>query len=130
MYKDVEMLPINGIKFSEILQNNIWKNKKAGYKVIDNYDKNLDDKVIITKLDNGIKYSVVDSSGNEATAFRKFKYDDLVKPTISLDGYSTVYLEIGKEYVEKGYTASDNCDGDITSKVKVSNNINVKEVKI
>ena len=31
MYKDVEMLPINGIKFSEILQNNIWKNKKAGY---------------------------------------------------------------------------------------------------
>lgn len=101
--------------------------KEAGYKVIDNYDKNLDDKVIITKLDNGIKYSVVDSSGNEATAFREFKYDDLVKPTISLDGYSTVYLEIGKEYVEKGYTASDNCDGDITSKVKVSNNINVNK---
>ena len=32
-------------------------------------------------------------------------------------------MEIGKEYVEKGYTASDNCDGDITQKVEVSGNV-------
>lgn len=35
---------------------------------------------------------------------------------------------MGSKYSEKGYSATDNCDGDISSDVEVTNNINVNKV--
>ena len=44
---------------------------------------------------------------------------DLVSPEITLKGESKVST-CGREYVEEGYTATDNVDGDLTEKVKVT----------
>lgn len=59
---------------------------------------------------------------------RKVIVRDLEKPTIELKGEKNVYLSIGETYKEAGYTAKDNVDGDITSKVVVNNNVDINKV--
>lgn len=44
-------------------------------------------------------------------------------PTIELIGDETMTIAVGSEYIEPGYTAYDKKNNDITSEVKVSNNI-------
>ena len=48
---------------------------------------------------------------------RKVKVLDKIAPTITLNGENKVTLCPGKPYTEEGYVATDNIDGDITSKV-------------
>lgn len=48
---------------------------------------------------------------------------DTVKPIIKLTGGDTVKLEEERLYIDPGYSASDNVDGDITKQVSLSNNI-------
>lgn len=50
-------------------------------------------------------------------------YDD-VKPVITLTGEETVQYNVGEEYQEPGYEATDNADGTLTEAVIVENNIN------
>jgi len=97
--------------------------KELGYSASDNYDGDITSKVIINNESNLIKYEVRDSSNNITTIERKIKYEDLEKPTITLNGKSTVYVVKGQAYNESGYSALDNCDGDLTSSVVVSGNV-------
>lgn len=53
---------------------------------------------------------------------RKVKVVDTIKPEITLQG-NEVTIYQNDTYNEPGYTATDNYDKDITSKVKVTNNI-------
>ena len=53
---------------------------------------------------------------------RKIKVVDTIKPEITLQG-NEVTIYQNDTYNEPGYTATDNYDKDITSKVKVTNNI-------
>ncbi len=46
--------------------------------------------------------------------------DDTTKPIITLLGESTVTLNVGQTYTDAGATASDDIDGDITSKINVA----------
>ncbi len=92
----------------------------------DNYDGDLTDKVKVKKEKEKITYTVSDKAGNKTTVSRKILYDDLVNPEIKLEGSENVYLFVGDEYKESGYTATDNCDGDITKNVKVEGNVNTK----
>ena len=48
---------------------------------------------------------------------------DNVKPEITLKDANKVFYATGVEYKELGFTAKDNTDGDITKKVKTTNNI-------
>ncbi len=50
--------------------------------------------------------------------------DGSSKPVITLKGESKVKVCPNKKYEEEGYTASDDIDGDLTSKVKVTTNDN------
>lgn len=52
---------------------------------------------------------------------------DTGEPVITLKGYENVYLSVGDSYVEEGYEAIDNLDGDITANVKVDSNYEDKE---
>ena len=90
----------------------------------DNYDGDITDKIKIELGDNKLIYSVSDSSGNTNKAERIIEYKDVESPIIELKGNSTMYLYVGNSYNEEGYTANDNCDGDITDKVEVSNGVN------
>ncbi len=94
-----------------------------GYTAFDNYDGDITNKVKVVAQEDKIIYKVSDSSGNEATVIRKVIREDQEKPIISLKGSKTVYLNIGANYNEPGFTATDNCVGDMTSKVTVIGSI-------
>ena len=102
--------------------------QEEGYKAIDNYDGDITDKVKVTKKDNLITYSVKDSSGNETKVTRTVTKEDKTLPSISLKGNKTITLYLGNAWKEPGYTASDNCDNDITSRVTVDGTVNTNKV--
>ena len=93
---------------------------EEGYLVNDNYDGDITNNIIITELDNSILYSVKDSSGNENMIERKLVIGDNENPSINLSGDSIINMYLGERYSEPGYSAVDNCDGDITSNVVVT----------
>lgn len=71
-----------------------------------------------------IKYQVSDGKGGIATAYAYFSiWADTVKPEIILNGDSTVTLQIGQSYSDAGATATDDVDGDITSKIKTTGTV-------
>ena len=69
-----------------------------------------------------LTYSVKDSNGLEATATRNVLVEQNQPPQIVITAGS-VSLEMGQNYVEPGFTAYDNEDGDLTNQVQVTNNI-------
>ena len=93
------------------------------YKAIDNYDNDITDKVIKEIKDNKYILKVSDSSNNETILEIPIDYQDKEKPKIKLKGSSIIYLELGKNYKESGYSATDNCLGDITDKVIISGEV-------
>ncbi len=62
-----------------------------------------------------IEYALEDESYNKKVT-RIVKVVDLNKPTITLKGLETISL-CGKEYVEEGFEALDDVDGDLTKEV-------------
>ena len=97
---------------------------EEGFMARDNYDGDLTDSVVKTVLHDRIIYRVEDSSGNQAEVVRDIVYYDPVPPELTLLGDSSITLEYGKEYTEPGFSAYDNCDGDITSWVDVEGTVN------
>lgn len=97
---------------------------EPGFTAIDKVDGDLTDRV--ERVQNGTKitYTVTDAAGNTATATRTFRVDDPVPPVLTLKGESDYELPAGTEFEEPGYTASDNCDGDLTDKVTVTGSVN------
>ena len=93
------------------------------YTASDEYDGDLTDKVIRHDYDNKIELSVQDNSDNLYKTEVKVIKDDSEAPVITLKGEGTMYLNIGASYSEPGYTANDNCDGDVTEKVKVDGSV-------
>lgn len=104
----------------------IAKYEEEGFTATDNFDGDLTEKVV-SKEENGVvTYTVEDSSGNKTTVTRTIIYKDVVPPKISLSGNTKIYLELGSSYSEPGYKATDDCDGDITSKVSVKGSVDTK----
>lgn len=99
------------------------KNGDITYKAVDNYDNDITDKVTKEVIDNKYVLKVSDSSNNETILEIPIEYKDDENPTIKLKGSSIVYLKIGEKYNEYGYTATDNCLGDITNRVKISGSV-------
>ncbi|MDP4546495.1 DUF5011 domain-containing protein [Marinobacter sp. MDS2] len=63
----------------------------------------------------------------QSGTFRSTTLADTVKPTISLVG-GNVTLVQGTPYVEPGYTATDNADGDLTMSVQVTGTIDENQL--
>lgn len=101
---------------------------EEGYEVTDNYDTNLTSNVILKKEPDSIIYEVADSSSNKTSEVRKIIYEDNTAPVINLAGSNNMTLYVGSTYSENGYTAFDNCDGDITPKVTVSGSVDTSLV--
>ena len=97
---------------------------EEGYRAFDEYDGDITDKVTAEQRDGIIVYFVKDSSGNVTVVERKIVYKDPVNPEISLIGEDKITLAYGDAFVDPGATATDNCDGDITSKIVVTGNVN------
>lgn len=94
--------------------------QEEGFTATDYYDGDLTRQVERTETDTSITYTVTDSSGNTASVVREILYDDRVAPVITLEGDSHITLEKGQTFEDPGYSALDDCDGDITDRVTVS----------
>ena len=99
------------------------KYAEEGYSAYDNYDGDITDAVVRVEKDDVVSYVVTDSSGNTTVVERQIVYKDVVSPVITLKGevYSTI--TVGTAYVEYGYVATDDCDGDITESVTVEGTV-------
>ena len=93
------------------------------YKVTDEYDGDITESAINNYLDNKMIITAKDKSNNQIIKEITIKKEDTQKPTITLKGNTTMYLTYGTSYLEPGYTASDNCDGDITDRVEVTGSV-------
>ena len=100
--------------------------EEEGFKATDEYDGDLTKKVKVTKNKDKTKvtYTVEDSSKNKAKVTRELTYEDKENPIITLKGSTTFYVMVNQSYNEPGYTAEDNCAGDLTEKVKVEGTVN------
>lgn len=98
--------------------------KEEGYSASDGYDGDLTDQVKRTATKEAVTYTVKDASGNMTSVTRQIVYDDPIPPELKLKGKDFVVVNAGNDYKEPGYTATDNCDGDITGRVKISGSVN------
>ena len=97
---------------------------EEGYVARDNYDGDLTDKVVRRETKYSVIYYVEDSSGNSTEVTRDIVYYDPIAPILTLQGDENITLTVGDQYQEPGYTASDNCEGDVTGRVTVSGSVN------
>lgn len=97
------------------------------YTAVDEYDGDLTSKVVKTVKGNVCYLTVSDAAGNTAVREINILINDGVYPTIYLSGASTVYIPAGGSFSEPGYSAKDNKDGDITSKVKTTTNLDTSK---
>lgn len=147
-YEIIYQVKINGLTFEQIrkvklvdktkpeitLTGNqnitICPNKEyqeEGYKATDDYDGDITDKVKVITENNIITYKVEDSSGNKAEITRNITKEDKISPQITLKGNQTQTIYVGSAWKEPGYTATDNCDNDLTSKVTISGTVNTQK---
>jgi hypothetical protein len=105
--------------------------EEPGYTATDNYDGDITANVTIQgAVDHtypgsyALKYNVTDSSGNPAVEkTRLVTVVDTTGPVIALVGDNPITLEVGTPYTEPGYSATDNCDGDLTEDVIVTGSV-------
>ena len=74
--------------------------------------------------------TVTDNSGATATDSVKVtvtEIADTTKPVITLKGESSITLTAGDIYTEQGATATDNKDGDITSKIETTGSVDTSK---
>lgn len=94
--------------------------EEEGFTATDLCDGDLTDQVERVQTETSVTYTVTDHSGNTASVTREIIYDDRVAPVIKLEGDMAITLEKGTSFEEPGYSATDDCDGDITDRVTVS----------
>lgn len=126
--KDNTNFKLNGkpsikVKYSASFTDSyVSLNDKDKYKVYIN--SNLNEKQIGNYI---ISYTININELFKERLYRKVSIIDDEKPEIELIGDKEIIIDYGSKYEEKGYTAIDNYDGDITNKVKIKNTIDSKK---
>jgi len=108
-----------------------------GFMAFDDVDGDLTASVVVEgSVDTSIydkqtlTYTVTDSSGNTTQLVRHITIQELTPPVLTLAGEESLFLKLGEAYTEAGYSATDNADGDITSKVVVSGSVDTSKIGI
>ena len=123
--KDSPVIELKDSKVSYCPNSNYIED---GYTAYDNVDGDITDKVVSTIKDNKIYYTVSDSSGNKKIVYREINYKDEEAPTITLNGGNTTYVFLNQEYKDRGFSAFDNCEGDVTNRVNINSNVDTSKV--
>ncbi|SDE23050.1 protein of unknown function [Pricia antarctica] len=109
---------------------------ELGATATDNFDGNVTSAVIVNNSaininqlgDYSVTYDVTDAAGNPAVQVTRIvQVADTTSPVITL-AEGSLSLAVGDTYMEPGYSALDNLDGNITGKVTVGGNLNTKAV--
>ncbi len=108
---------------------------EPGYSANDDFDGNITSRVTVTGYvdssvigETTLQYEVSDNAGNNTIAIRSVfvteEPADITPPVISLFGNSSMNLVVGDSYVEPGYSATDDIDGDISGQVVITGSVN------
>lgn len=97
--------------------------QEQGYSAWDAYDGDLTDSVQTREEDGVITYWVEDQAGNRTEKTRVIHYEDPIPPEITLLGESNMEIHTATPFQEPGFTAWDNCDGDLTEQVAVEGTV-------
>ena len=95
-----------------------------GCTAVDEYDGDLTSQIQSATVNNVTTYWVCDAAGNRAEVSRTVHYEDIVPPEINLTDGETIQIFGGSTYVEPGFAAFDNCDGDLTQSVECFGEVN------
>ncbi len=87
------------------IENNIDKNKIGNYEII--YKLKIGKKILIKK--------------------RIVEIIDNIQPVIKLKGKETIELPINTEYIEQGFEAYDEYDGNLNEKVKITTDLDTRK---
>ena len=93
------------------------------YSAYDNYDGDISGNVTRQVVDDNLILSVSDSSFNVYSKSISLIREDLESPNISLNGNQSMYIPVGSTFSDPGYSAYDNCDGDVTNNVSVTGSV-------
>ena len=101
---------------------------EPGFKAIDKFDGDITEKVKVTKEQISdskydIIYEVEDNAGNKKVEKREIVLTDDISPILKLNGRNNIVVPLNDEYIEKGATAVDEFNGDITDRIKISGNV-------
>jgi len=109
-----------------------------GATATDNMDGDITARIVVTSNVNtvvpgsySVTYSVADSAGNVSVTVSRgvlVYAGDTVRPVIVLRGSPSVTVEALTPYADAGATATDNVDGDITSRIVTVNSVNSSKV--
>lgn len=117
---------LNGNKEISICQGSNYE--EPGFVAFDNKKTDLNSKVSTSGSvnNNVVGTYIITYSLNNIKATRTVK---VVEPVtyIYLNGNKRVVTKLGKKFTDPGVTATDTCDGNLTSKVKKSGTVNTKE---
>lgn len=96
---------------------------ETGYTATDLHDGDVTAQVIRTENETSVEYSVTDSFGNTATVTRTIECKDVVAPILELTNGDNIIVPFGTPFVDPGFLATDDVDGDITASVVVEGTI-------
>ena len=130
--KDTIKPVISGAKSTTVALNQKFDVRK-GVSAKDNVDGTLTKSIKVSGSVNSKKvgtykltYSVSDRAGNKTTIIRKVVVKDLTKPVIT--GATTKSIKYKSSFNPMtGVRATDNLDGSLTKKIKVSGTVNTKK---
>lgn len=103
-------------------QGVIVKNATGNYMSKIKIDSNIDTK----KIGNYYVDYSLKIGGKTLHVRRNVKVIDDINPVIKLKGEQIIKMSINKQYIEPGYTAIDEYDGDITNKVQITGEIDAE----
>ena len=127
--KNIIYFKLNGKDDVTINYKDEYKDSYATFKLNGKENKNINVTSNYNENKVGtyvIGYGASSSKYYKERLYRKVKIVDKEKPEIKLTG-DKVVIEYGNNFIEPGYEASDNYDGNLTKKVIVKNNINNKK---
>ncbi len=120
------VITLNGEEKTYVCPNTQYKDEGATAK--DNYDGDLTKKIKAKTSKEKVTYIVKDSSNNEAKKIRTLIFDDKEGPTVNLKGNKTEIISVGDNYIDSGATATDNCDGEISTKLVMSGKVDTSKI--
>lgn len=74
-----------------------------------------------------ISYTIKLNDYYNKRLYRVLEVIDKQKPIINLIGDNKITIDYGETYIEPGFNATDNYDGDISKKVKIKNSVDTKK---
>lgn len=101
---------------------------ESGATATDNVDGDITDSIVIdssqvnvnVRGNYKVSYTVTDNNDNDAVEERDVIVRDNEAPVITLSGDNPIEFTVGDNYVESGYTAVDNLEGDVSANVTIN----------